>query len=82
MQNISKIIIIILYLLAIGLFAIGFLELKKMLKEFSKSNDDDLLSEMERKKLLRYSIYMVIGFAISIIISLIKLISLFFNNPF
>jgi Na+/H+ antiporter NhaC len=80
MQNISEIINIIGYIFATGLVAIGFLGFKKMLKEISKSNDDDFLSEIERKKLLRYSIYMVIGGAISIIISLIKFMSLFFNN--
>jgi len=77
MQNISKIINIIGYLLGTGLVAIGFLGLKKMVKEFSKSNDDDFVSEMERKKLSRYGIYMAIGFSISAITSLINLILLF-----
>lgn len=82
MQNILKIIYIIGSLLGVGLFTISFLGLKKMLKELNKSNDDDFLSEMERKKYIRYSIYMVIGFSISVITSLINLILLFFKYHF
>jgi len=82
MQNVFKLIVFIGDLFGVVLFIITYLGLKKMLKELSKLNDDDFLSEMERKKCNQYIIYMIIGFSISVITSLINLILLFFNNPF
>ena len=53
MQNIFKIIISFVDSFRGWVSFISFLGLKKMLKNYSKSNDDDFLSEMERKKYIR-----------------------------
>lgn len=77
MQIITGIITIISYLLGVGFLSIGFLGLKKLKKEFSKSNCD--VSEMERKKRLPYIIYIFIGYSIPFITSLIILILVILN---
>ena len=52
MQNFTRIMIIILvYLLGLGFVVIGMIGLKKVEKEFRKSNCD--VSEIERKNVCR-----------------------------
>jgi len=88
MQNYTKIIIFISYLVGIVFLAIGEIGLKKIKKEFSKSNSNVsemerkkrlpyMISEMERKKRLPFIIYKLIGGSIPLITTLIILILTF-----
>ena len=92
MQNfiIIMIIIIISCLVGFGFLVIGEMGLKKIKKQFSKSNCDVsemerekrlpyMISEMERKKRLPYIIYKLIGCSIPVITSLIILIIVYQN---
>lgn len=75
MQNFARIMIIMLgYLLALGFGVIGIIGLKKVEKEFSKSNCD--VSEMERKKRLQYLICTLIGYFLPVITSIILILVL------
>ncbi|MGK0469025.1 hypothetical protein [Clostridium sp.] len=87
MQNFIKIMIIIIIsnLVGFGFLVNGEIGLKKMKKQFSKSNCDVsemerkkrlpyMISEMERKKRLPFIIYKLIGCFIPIITALIIII--------
>ncbi|MBU3206509.1 hypothetical protein KPL33_05875 [Clostridium algidicarnis] len=75
MQNFTGIMIIMLaYLLALGFGVIGIIGLKKVEKEFRKSNFD--VSEMERKKRLPYLICTLIGYFLPVITSIILILVL------
>ncbi|MEK6265814.1 MAG: hypothetical protein N2B06_13760 [Clostridium sp.] len=87
MQNFIKIMMInfISYLVGLGFLVFGEIGLKKLKKEFSKSNCDVsemerkkrlpyMISEMERKKRLPFIIYKLIGCSISVITTLIIVI--------
>ena len=88
---ITGIIQIISYILGAGFVVIGQIGLKKLKKEFSKSNCDVsemerkkrlpyLISEIERKKRLPYVIYIFIGWSIPFITALIILILVYLNT--
>ncbi|MBB6698538.1 hypothetical protein [Clostridium algidicarnis] len=75
MQNFTGIIIIMLaYLLALGFGVIGIIGLKKVEREFSRSNFN--VSEMERKKRLPYLICTLIGYFLPVITSIILILVL------
>ncbi|MBU3227788.1 hypothetical protein [Clostridium algidicarnis] len=75
MQSFTGIMIIMLgYLLALGFGVIGIIGLKKVEKEFSKSNCD--VSEMERRKRLPYLICTLIGYFLPVITSIILILVL------
>lgn len=88
MQIFTKIIIIISYVVGLGFLVIGEIGLKKLKKEFSKSNCNVsemerkkrlpyMISEMERKKRLPFIIYKLIGCSIPVITALIIVILVF-----
>ena len=90
MQNFTGIMIIniIGYLLGVGFVVFGKIGLKKLEKEFSKSNCDVsemerikrlpyMISEIERKRRLPYLIYTLIGYLIPIITSFILILVIF-----
>ena len=81
-------ILIIGYLLGLGFVTFGKIRLKKLDKEFSKSNCDIseierikrlpyMISEMERKKRLPYVIYVIIGYSIPVIVSVFLILDMF-----
>lgn len=73
MQDFTRIMIIILgYLLGLGFVVSGMIGLKKVEKEFRKSNCD--VSEIERKKCLPYLICTFTGFLIPLITSIIVIL--------
>lgn len=88
MQNFTKIMIIMLgYIIGLGFSAIGIIGLKKVEKEFSKSNCDVsemerkkrfpyMISETERKKRLPYLICTLIGYFLPVITSIIIILVL------
>ena len=87
MQNFYA-ILFIGYFIGLGFVAIGKIRLKKIDKEFSKSNCDIsemerikrlpyMISEMERKKRLPYVIYVIIGYSIPVIVSVILILDMF-----
>jgi H+/gluconate symporter-like permease len=82
MQNILRFIILAGNIFGIILFLIAFLGLRQMLKEHDKQNHDDILSDKEGKRYHQYLLYLLIGFSISVITSLINLILLFAKKPF
>ncbi|WP_017415788.1 hypothetical protein [Clostridium tunisiense] len=81
-------ILTISYLLGMGFVIIGKIRLKKIDKEFSKSNCDIsemerikrlpyMISEVERKRRLPYVICIIIGYSIPVIVSIILILGLF-----
>ncbi|MEK6264754.1 MAG: hypothetical protein N2B06_08305 [Clostridium sp.] len=88
MQDFTKIIQIISYIIGLGFLVTGEIGLKKLKKDFSKSNCDVselerkrrlpyMISEMERKKRLPFIIYKLIGCSIPVITALIIVILVF-----
>ena len=82
MQNILRFIVLACDIFGVVLFTISFLGLKKMLKKHNKLNNNDILSEMDSKRYRQYLLYVLAGFSISVITSLINLVLLFINKPF
>lgn len=78
MQSILKIMILIGYIVGVVLFIITFLGLKKLYK----LNKDDVLSDSERERYQKYIKYMLIGFSILVIVSVLNLILLFLKKPY
>jgi len=75
-----KVIVFIGDIFGVALFGITFIGLKRMLKGYDRSNKEIVLSERDGERYNRYMIYMIIGFSIAVITSVINLILLFLNK--
>jgi len=80
MQCILNFIIIFGDLAGLILFTCAIIRWRQLKKEFDKYNDNDFLSEIDKKRLNQCLLYMLTGFCISAIVSLTKVITLILNK--
>lgn len=80
MENIFSILFILVAGMSCILFAVGVIGLKGLLKEMKRKNEDDLLEEVEKKRLMIFGKLIQYGFICSIVSGAIKIIMLFIEK--
>lgn len=80
MEDIFSILFILVAGMSCILFAVGVIGLKVLLKEMKRKNEDELLEEVEKKRLMFFLKLTQYGFICSIGSGAVKVIMLFIEK--